>query len=292
MSDEINPGANGAAGGAAAGGDAAGGNGGAGNGAAEPQGRAADRYQQYQVERNAREAAAEAPDNRQQQQKPAGRQGGDSDRKVSFGGVELTADEARALVARDAAARSKELSRPQSPDGYRAEPPSDFKPPDGLNFQFNAADPLLHQARAVAHAEGLSQEGFSRLLAIYAGSKVGEAQTINNARNAEIQKLGANGPSRFMAVETFLKGKLGEAGGAQIAARICTASDVEQFEKLVATFTSQGGASFSQRGREAPDQPGRASDEQVARMTPAERLNYSRMWDQRTMPAWDPSRIR
>jgi hypothetical protein len=36
-------------------------------------------------------------------------------------------------------------------------------------------------------------------------------------------------------------------------------------------------------------QPGRASDEQIQRMSPAERLNYSRQWDQSTMPAWrDP----
>jgi hypothetical protein len=33
----------------------------------------------------------------------------------------------------------------------------------------------------------------------------------------------------------------------------------------------------------------RLSDEQIKRLTPAQRLDYSRQWDQSTMPAWrDP----
>jgi hypothetical protein len=34
-------------------------------------------------------------------------------------------------------------------------------------------------------------------------------------------------------------------------------------------------------------EPGRRlSDEQIKRLTPAQRLDYSRQWDQSTMPAW------
>jgi len=36
-------------------------------------------------------------------------------------------------------------------------------------------------------------------------------------------------------------------------------------------------------------QPVRLSEEQIKRLTPAQRLDYSRQWDQSTMPSWrDP----
>lgn len=194
------------------------------------------------------------------------------------------------VVAFKAAEESKRLSRPQAPDAYKAELPADFKVPDGLaKPTFDANDPLLAQARAVAHAEGLSQEGFSKLLAIYAGSRVGEAQVITNARNAEIAKLGATGTARVDAIGTFLNATLGEAAGKQMVSRILTASDVEHWERLVAKFTSQGGATYRANGREAPEAPGRKSPEEIAKMTPAERLDYSRGFDQSKMPQWrDP----
>jgi hypothetical protein len=178
---------------------------------------------------------------------------------------------------------------PASANDYKAELPADFKIPDGVTFQFNPADPLLAQAQSVAHEAGLSQNQFSKLLAIYAGGQVSSAQQIQTARNAEVQKLGATGPSRIDALTTFFRAYLGEADGNETMARAFTAADVQRLEKLVSKITSQGGASFRGNGREPPQQPGRLSDEQIKRLTPAERLDYSRQWDQATMPAWrDP----
>ena len=293
---DLGAGAGAGAAGAGAGAGAAGDGAGAGNGAAsspERQGAADARHAAWQSARDERERAANAePQRRQSSEQPAEppKAADQKAAKIALGeGVELTAEEARDLVARDAAARSKALQRPQTAEAYKAELPADFKPPDGLNFQFIQNDPLLAQARAIAHAECLSQEGFSRLLAVYAGSQILSEQTVNTARNAEIAKLGAAGPSRFASIETFLKAQLGEAAGAQIASRIFVASDVEAFEKLVAKFTSQGGASFNGTGREPPKAPGRASNEEIAAMSPAQRLDYSRQFDQSTMRPWrDP----
>ena len=37
------------------------------------------------------------------------------------------------------------------------------------------------------------------------------------------------------------------------------------------------------------EQPQRLSSEQIAKLSPAERLDYARQWDQNSMPAWkDP----
>jgi hypothetical protein len=178
---------------------------------------------------------------------------------------------------------------PPSPNDYKAELPTDFKIPEGVKFEFNQADPLLAQAQAVAHEAGLSQEQFSKLLSIYAGGQVSSQQQINTARNAEIQKLGAAGPSRIDALTTFFRSYLGETDGNAVMARAFTAADVQRLEKLVGKITSQGGAPFRGNGREPPTQAGRLSEEQIRRLTPAQRLDYSRQWDQTTMPAWrDP----
>jgi hypothetical protein len=245
----------------------------------------ADRYADYQNQRNAREAGDQSPpDSRQQQtqqqSKPADQKA--SDKPIDLGdGVSLTGAQIRELLANKAAEDSKRLSRPQSPDAYKAELPADFKPPEGLNYQFNADDPLLAQAKAIAHAEGLSQEGFSRLLAVYAGSQVASQQQVAMARNAEIAKLGTTGPARIDALDAFFKASLGAADGAERMARIFTARDISIAEKEMAKMQgASSGANFSQRGREAPPVPGRKSDEEVARMSPAQRLDYARGFDQ------------
>jgi hypothetical protein len=193
------------------------------------------------------------------------------------------------LAAFKASQDVRRATLPPSPNDYKAELPADFKMPDGVKFEFNASDPLLAQAQAVAHQAGLSQEQFSKLLGIYAGGQVSSQQQIQTARNAEIQKLGAAGPSRIDALTTFFRAYLGDAAGGRRMARIFTAQDVQDAEMEVSKITSQGGAAFRGNGREPPTQAGRLSEEQIRRLTPAQKLDYSRQWDQSTMPAWrDP----
>ena len=68
------------------------------------------------------------------------------------------------MAARIAAEDSRKLTLPQTADAYKVELPADFKPPEGVKFAFQADDPLLSQARSVAHELGIPQEGFSKLL--------------------------------------------------------------------------------------------------------------------------------
>ena len=193
------------------------------------------------------------------------------------------------LAAFKASQDVRRSTLPRSPEDYKTEFTPDFKIPDGVKYEFNANDPLLHQAQTVAHEAGLSQDQFSKLLAIYAGGQVSSAQQIQTARNAEVAKLGATGPSRIDALTTFYRAYLGDAAGNRRMARIFTAQDVQDAEMEVSKITAQGGAAFRGNGRVPPDQPGRLSDEQIRHLTPAQRLDYSRQWDQSTMPAWrDP----
>ena len=153
-------------------------------------------------------------------------------------------------VAFKAAEDSKRLTLPQTADAYKVELPADFKPPEGVKFEFKADDPLLGQARTIAHQLGIPQEGFSKLLGLYAGAQVASQQQIAQARTAEVAKLGATGPARVAAVTTWAKAILGDTGGAQFAARMFTASDVENAEKLITRFSTQGAGSFRATGRE------------------------------------------
>lgn len=195
------------------------------------------------------------------------------------------------LTSFRAAAESKDLAFKAAlptPDAYKNDLPSDFKAPDGVQFQFRADDPLLSQARTLAHQMGMSQENFSKLLGLYAGAQVATQQQVTAARNAEIAKLGATGPARIDALTTFFKAQLGEAEGAQLMSRVFTAKDVEIAEKVVAKISGSG--AFNAGGREPPEAPGKLSDEQLAKLSPAEKLDYTRQRSaQKQMPDWkDP----
>lgn len=177
-------------------------------------------------------------------------------------------------VAFKAAEDSKRLTLPENPDGYKVELPSDFTLPQGVTYEFRKDDPLLAQARTMAHQMGINQENFSKLLGLYAGAQIATEAEVTNARNAEIAKLGATGPQRVDAVTRFFKAHLGDADGARLASRMFTASDVAAAEKLVAKFASQGGGNFSGARREA-DSGQRVTEEQWNKMTYSERKEYA-----------------
>jgi hypothetical protein len=197
------------------------------------------------------------------------------------------------LAAYRAGHTARLATLPAKPDDYKTEFTADFKIPDGINYEFRADDPLLAQARSVMHeidqGKISGQQAFSKLLELYAGGQVASQQQIQTARNAEIAKLGAAGPTRVDALTTFFRAYLGEAAGNRRMARIFTAQDVQDAEMEVSKITAQGGAPYRGNGREPPQPAGRLSDDQIKRLTPAQRLDYSRQWDQSTMPAWrDP----
>ena len=197
------------------------------------------------------------------------------------------------LAAFEAGDRVRRSTLPPSPNDYKAELPADFKVPDGISYEFKADDPLLYQARQLFHdidqGKISGQNAFSRALGLFAAGQVSSAQQIQNGQNAEIAKLGANGPTRVAALRTFWRAYLGEAAGERRFARVWTAQDVIDAEMEVSKITSQGAALFRGSGREPPQQAGRVSDEQFARMNDRDRLDYTRQFKQSEMPPWrDP----
>lgn len=197
------------------------------------------------------------------------------------------------IIARDAAEQIRRLALPQSADAYKAELSSEFKMPDGVKFELSADDPYLAQARTVYHdiqtGKISGQQGFSKLLDLHAAVMTSAAQRQIDRHNAELAASGPNTPARIDAANTFFKAHLGEADGVEFMSNVRTAKSLASVERLIAKFTGHGGSNFSTRGREPPDQAGRATPEQIAKMSHAERLDYSRNFDQSKMPAWrDP----
>jgi hypothetical protein len=118
------------------------------------------------------------------------------------------------------------------------------------------------------------------MLSFYASKELAEQAFLANAAAAEVSKLGPNGMARVSAVDTWLRGQLGDTLGGALRSMLVTAATVQGMEKLIMKMTSQDVASFRQHGREPPGLPGRVSEEEYAAMTPAQRWEYSRGFDQ------------
>jgi hypothetical protein len=175
---------------------------------------------------------------------------------------------------------SRRLTLPQKPEEYDFALPKDFKPPEGIEFQLNPQDPLAAEARKFAIEAGLSKEQFSKLLAIHAAGQIGSVQAINNAKAAEVQKLGVNGPARKTAVDTFIASVPGvSADDAKAFSNFMfTAAQVQVMEKIMAHMRSQGVAPM----RPNPDAPAprTISDAEWDKMSYAARKDYAAQQDQ------------
>jgi hypothetical protein len=149
-------------------------------------------------------------------------------------------------MTRDAAEQSRRLALPQSAADVKLELPKDFQLPQGMEFKLDPSKPEYGKLQAAAVKHGLSPEAISDIVAIHAETVVGSETTISAAHQAEIAKLGANGPARVTALETFFTGLVGSDGAKQIKNMAVTASLVQALEGVAAKFASQGVASFSQ----------------------------------------------
>jgi hypothetical protein len=185
------------------------------------------------------------------------------------------------LRASEAAETSRKASVPPA-DSYKLEFAKDYQLPAGTQWTWDTADPtLVTAARQFANEAGLSQDGFSKLLGIYAASRIGEDQRFATAKQAEIGKLGVNAPTRVDAVNTWLEAQLGTDLSGALRQGMLTAKSIEAYESLMRRFTSQGVSGNPAAGRDgAPREPARLSDADYAKMTFAEKTQYAQQFDQ------------
>jgi hypothetical protein len=163
------------------------------------------------------------------------------------------------LAVRDAERVAREQAIPAAPDKYEVKLPEGFKAPEGMQFEFKNDDPAMIEARKAAHELKLDQAGFSRLLGVYAANRLAEQQQIATGRTAEMSKLGPTAEQRIDGVATWLKARAGDKADTLISTlkQFPVAANVEAMEAVMRAFSSQGGATFTQSGREGAEDAGK-----------------------------------
>jgi len=201
----------------------------------------------------------------------------------SNGKIQLTPDialsetELRDLLAHKAQTDSQKLTTPK-PNEYQLKFNDDFVLPQGTDWRWNEADPLLMQVREFASANNMNQQTFSRLLQMHAASRLGEDLAFSEAKAKELAALGDSSDQRIRAVVTWMKSMVPAehaAGLVRVLEAAPTAGTVRAMESLIQRWTNQGAAGFkSGTGREPPG-PAKASEAEIARMSYFERLQYA-----------------
>jgi hypothetical protein len=204
-----------------------------------------------------------------------------ADGRLVLGDVELTTAQAKELMAEKAARDSRAATMPKDAAGYSLDLPEGFELPPGVDeWRWNLEDPtsaaLLGQAKEWAFAHQIDGPAFSKLLALYASNQIVEQRRFDQARKAEIDKLGPNVSARVDAVGTLLESQLGTNLAHALRQTMVTARSVEAYEKLMRNFISQGIGGNPGRSRDgAGSQPERMSDEEYSKLSYHEKLLYA-----------------
>jgi hypothetical protein len=188
-------------------------------------------------------------------------------------------DDLNALVAFKAEHDANLAQVPESADKYEVKLPKDFKLPDGFKLPegqetvIDANDPRVEAARAYAHANQFSQSQFEGLIALGAQADIAEMTKLSAAVEEQRTQLGSKSQERINAVTSWLGAKLGGELANALAPMMFTAKSVEAFEAIMRL----------NRG-DVPGTPGagrdagrtEVSDEEYAKMSPVEKINYAR----------------
>ncbi len=103
----------------------------------------------------------------------------------------------------------------------------------------------------------------------------------------EVAKLGPNAAARIVAVQDFIAAQVGHDRAGAMAANLTTAAQIEAWEKILSNArTQQRAAAVASASAPAPSQPppptepGRWTEEQYAKASARERLDYARSFPQ------------
>ncbi len=162
---------------------------------------------------------------------------------------------------------------PEKPDGYELKLPADLTFGDGEGFELNPDDPMVAFGREVAHAAGLDQSGFEKLVGMYAQREVASAKEREAAIAAQLEALGPKAAERKSAVETFLAAKLGK-DAPTLFGSVTMFQGRHRKHREADAPRLRWRWRFSQQGREGGQR--RPTEEEYAAMSPAERLVAAR----------------
>jgi hypothetical protein len=113
------------------------------------------------------------------------------------------------------------------------------------------------------------------------GHQLREQAAFNQARSAEITKLGSNAAGRVDAIGTWLDAMLGSKSAAALRKSLLLSEQVVAYEKLMRAFVSQGVSGNPGGGRDgAHGQPERLSDADYQKLSYHEKIEYAQRFQQ------------
>jgi hypothetical protein len=201
--------------------------------------------------------------------------------KVKIGDFELSGEDVATILQERAARDLRATQIPATVEDYQGVLPDTLKLPAGMEFKVDTSEPAFNDLRAVAKKIGLTQSEFSDILAIHASREMANEAMVRTAAQAELTKLGPNGTMRVTAIDTFVRGLLGDDLGGAMKSAIFTEKHVRGWEAIMKKMGTQGHASFRQDGREVNNNgkgPLSSMSKEQYNATPAsERFRLSRL---------------
>jgi hypothetical protein len=216
-------------------------------GTAEPARDGADKRQPENPRTRGHSPTLDARD----QAPPAG-----AERTIKIGGAEYSEQQVRDSIAHKIEQDARKSALPKSPADYQLTLPPAFQAPEGVTFEPDYSDPLYQFARDQAFRRGMDQETFSELYGVYAAAEIAKHQHTHYVREANLAALGSAAPARLDAISTWLTARAGDDGKAmgEFLHRFPAVGMVRAVENLMRQFSGQGGADFSQSGRQQQEQ--------------------------------------
>ncbi len=175
-----------------------------------------------------------------------------------------------------AAAHKAEADRlaafPQKIEDLEIPLPEGAKLPEGVKLDAN--DPTFSAFRQFVFDKKIDPAVAGELLGMEVKSRLSEVEMINKRVDEEAAKLGPNSSARITAVRTAFEGRFGKPVGEAIMSGVFRADQVQALEKVVLALSNgtAGDVSGGQREQKSEE----ISDEDYAKMSPRERLEYAR----------------
>jgi hypothetical protein len=134
--------------------------------------------------------------------------------------------------------------KPEKPELYKAELPSDFALPQGVEYRFDDKDPTLAEARKLVHEVGLDQATFSKLLGLHAKAELAQAQRAL-AEVVTVERSLPNFEPRKTAINKFLDANLPADQAAAIKASVSSGPAFLGLEQLISRASGRASTSTS-----------------------------------------------
>jgi hypothetical protein len=208
-----------------------------------------------------------------------------ADGRLVVGDLSLSADDIKGLMERKGIEDSRRATMPATAGGYEVALPADFVVPEGLGWAWDESpvgQATMGMVKDWAFQNGFDQNQFSKMLSFFAGHQLREQQQFNQARSAEITKLGSNAAGRVDAVNTWLNAMVGTELAGSLRKGMLLAVQVNAYERLMRAFVSQGVGGNIGAGRDGGGAgPERISDADYGKLSYTEKQAYAARFDQR-----------